>query len=174
MTDVFREFAYQAGHAISQVVGTISNKLDGVIGLLSSDTSKSNTQVLRSSQSNTTRAEPLVVFEADRGMSVKDGRVLTETEHLRQSLSDIFSTPIGSRVKRRSYGSNLPNLVDAPMNPSNELAIIFEAAESAIQWEPRIDVLQVQVLERNAKGRLVLGVAALDEAGNEVLLEVVA
>ncbi|OQX16203.1 MAG: hypothetical protein BWK73_04630 [Thiothrix lacustris] len=104
-------------------------------------------------------------------MSATDGRKLSKYEHIRQSLSDIFRTAIGSRVLRRTYGSRLPELVDAPMNDSTLLDIIAAAAESALTWEPRISVLLVQVNDVTADGVLSLGIGAEDEDGNPVAFE---
>jgi hypothetical protein len=53
-----------------------------------------------------------------RGTSATTGKPLSGIQHLRQSINDILTTPIGSRVIRRDYGSDLPTLVDAPMNLS--------------------------------------------------------
>lgn len=43
------------------------------------------------------------------GMNRGSGRTVTDLEHIRQSVSDILITPIGSRTMRRSYGSLLSN-----------------------------------------------------------------
>ena len=46
------------------------------------------------------------------GMDAKTGRRLEGDDHLRQSIADILTTPIGSRVLRRDYGSMLLDLID--------------------------------------------------------------
>lgn len=48
------------------------------------------------------------------GVNSWTGKRLSGTDHLRQSISDILSTPVGSRVLVRDYGSNLFSLVDNP------------------------------------------------------------
>ena len=50
------------------------------------------------------------------GMSNKNGGYLNDLEHLKQSIIDILTTPIGSRVICRDYGSNLFQLIDMPIN----------------------------------------------------------
>ena len=47
-----------------------------------------------------------------------DGRfeILPWQEHIDQSIGDILSTPIGTRVMRPDYGSRIPRLVDRPIN----------------------------------------------------------
>ncbi len=51
-----------------------------------------------------------------RGMSNKTGKELEGIEHLKQSIIDILTTPIGSRIMRREYGSRLFELIDRPIN----------------------------------------------------------
>lgn len=49
-----------------------------------------------------------------QGMNVHTGRSIAGLEHLRQSITDILSPPIGSRIMRREYGSRLFKRVDVP------------------------------------------------------------
>ena len=51
------------------------------------------------------------------GTNNQNGRDLTGLAHLRQSVRDILTTPIGTRVMRREYGSRLFELLDAPLTP---------------------------------------------------------
>lgn len=93
------------------------------------------------------------------GMSRTTGRLLDDLAHLRQSVTDILTTPIGSRVMRRDYGSRLFELVDAPIN-ARTLGDIYAATVDALRrWEPRIAVRRVRVLEA-AAGRLALALEA--------------
>ena len=80
-----------------------------------------------------------------RGMGNKNGDYLGDLEHLRQSIVDILTTPIGSRVVCRDYGSALFRLVDQPVN--RELfAKIYAAVSDAIdKWEPRFKVEKVTI-----------------------------
>lgn len=71
---------------------------------------------------------------------------LLEAEtHLNQSIADILTTPIGTRVMRPEYGSRLPDLIDAPMNKSWKLKVYAAAAEALDKWEPRIRLEKVAV-----------------------------
>ena len=81
------------------------------------------------------------------GMNAATGKTITGIEHLRQSVLDILSTPVGTRVMRRDYGSRLPYLVDAPLNGRVLMAIIAESAGAVRRWEPRLKVKRVQVDE---------------------------
>ncbi|MCJ7475671.1 MAG: baseplate assembly protein W, partial [Wolbachia endosymbiont of Homalodisca vitripennis] len=50
-----------------------------------------------------------------KGMDAKTGKALEEIDHLKQSIIDILTTPVNSRIMRRSYGSRLLELVDKPI-----------------------------------------------------------
>ncbi|MGL5293614.1 MAG: GPW/gp25 family protein, partial [Aeromonas sp.] len=42
-----------------------------------------------------------------KGMNATTGRTISSTDHIIQSVRDILITPVGSRVMRRDYGSEL-------------------------------------------------------------------
>lgn len=77
------------------------------------------------------------------GIDANTGKRLGGIAHLRQSISDILTTPIGSRVMRREYGSRLFELVDAPINRGTITDIYAATAEAIERWEPRFDTTQV-------------------------------
>ncbi|MEG3135542.1 GPW/gp25 family protein [Rouxiella sp. T17] len=79
------------------------------------------------------------------GVCAKTGKRLSGVEHLRQSVIDILTTPKGSRVMRRDYGSDLHQRVDNPLDESNRLRIIAATAIALSKWEPRLKVMRVQV-----------------------------
>jgi phage baseplate assembly protein W len=89
------------------------------------------------------------------GMNAKNGSRLSGIDHIRQSLSDILSTPIGSRVMRRHYGSAVPELIDQPLNGATLLRIYAATAAAVKLWEPRIQLQRVQ-LEKEHNGQLCL------------------
>lgn len=84
-----------------------------------------------------------------KGMSRLTGRAITDDgqlpAHLEQSLHDILSTLIGTRICRRNYGSLLPHLIDQPCNDITKLQIMNGSATAVIRFEPRIKIQQVQV-----------------------------
>lgn len=79
------------------------------------------------------------------GFNAETGKRIEGLDHLRQSIRDILTTPIGSRVMRRDYGSRLFELVDAPINRDTITDIYAATAEAIIKWEPRVDVQQVKI-----------------------------
>ncbi|MGL4827152.1 MAG: GPW/gp25 family protein, partial [Vibrionaceae bacterium] len=42
------------------------------------------------------------------------GYSISELQHIKQSIQDILTTPLGSRVMRRDYGSAIFELIDQP------------------------------------------------------------
>lgn len=80
--------------------------------------------------------------------------VLPETRHIAQSIADILSTPKGSRVMRRDYGSDLPDLIDAPVNGETLVDLYAATAEAIARWEPRFALRQVEIPEAGPSGRL--------------------
>ncbi len=78
-------------------------------------------------------------------MSRDTGKTVERIEHLRQSIIDILTTPIGSRVMRRDYGSRLFELIDAPVNRETLVDYYAAVAEALDLWEDRIQVQQVDI-----------------------------
>lgn len=79
------------------------------------------------------------------GMARTSGAVLDGLEHIRQSVADILSTPLGSRVGRRDYGSLLPELIDQPMTPANILRVYAATAVAISRFEDRIRLRRVSL-----------------------------
>ena len=78
-------------------------------------------------------------------MNINDGKDISEINHLKQSISNILTTPIGSRTMRRDYGSNLFNKIDHPVNGELIAEIYLDIVESLFIWEPRFELDQVAV-----------------------------
>lgn len=93
-------------------------------------------------------------------MSRDTGRAITEIQHLRQSVVDILSTPIGSRVMRRGYGSRLFDLIDAPLNRATLIDLYAAVAEALAKWENRITVQQVDVISSQI-GQITLAITGI-------------
>lgn len=91
------------------------------------------------------------------GMNALNGRNLTGLDHLKQSISDILNTPIGSRVMRRDYGSKLFSLIDAPLNRSTVVDIFAATAEALMKWEDRLVVSAVDIASAKI-GQIILNI----------------
>ena len=79
-------------------------------------------------------------------MSRKLGNALpSELDHIRQSIHDILTTPIGSRIMRREYGSRLADLIDQPTNEALILQCYRAIYTALLLWEKRIEISQIQI-----------------------------
>lgn len=72
------------------------------------------------------------------GMNAKTGRRITGADHLSQSVGKIIGTSVGTRVRRRPFGSVAPDLVDAPAHAATLLQLYAAAATALLAWEPRL------------------------------------
>lgn len=105
------------------------------------------------------------------GLNKVTGKPLGGEDHIAQSIADILTTPIGSRVMRRDYGSRLPELVDAPMTGATHLLLIAASAGAIRRWEPRVQLTRVSLSDQSAGGRPTLTIMArrTDLPGNPPL-----
>ena len=88
------------------------------------------------------------------GIDRHSGTALSGNAHLAQSIIDILSTPLGTRVMRRDYGSMLFDLIDQPLNAVTR-ALVFAATALALKiWEPRIRITRVGLSSGDSEGRL--------------------
>ena len=65
--------------------------------------------------------------------------------HVRQSIGDILTTPVGSRVMRRDYGSVIPELIDQPLNQATLLRLYAATAAAVMRWEPRFQISRINL-----------------------------
>lgn len=87
-----------------------------------------------------------------------------------QNLQVILTTPVGSRVMRREFGSDLYKLVDTP-GDRHSLTAIYAATHAAIaRWEPRCRANRIEVTalandfeDGNLKLRLFIEVLSTQE-----------
>ena len=66
------------------------------------------------------------------------GKQLSDFEHLKQSIIDILTTPLGSRVEQRDYGCGLFQMVDRNIDKAFVMWAYVSIAEAITKWEPRI------------------------------------
>lgn len=80
------------------------------------------------------------------GMDRETGLPLSGLDHLRQSITDILTTPQGSRRMRPEYGSLLRRFVDLPMTAGWRSAVQAEVSRAIGRWEPRLKLESVRVV----------------------------
>jgi phage baseplate assembly protein W len=96
-------------------------------------------------------------------------RVVYEKEEtkIQESVLIILGTARGERMMRPDFGSRLHELVFAPINSSTKSLVSHYTIEALVNWEPRIDVLRVDVLDSEAsQGKLLVNIAYRVRATN--------
>ncbi|WP_249962230.1 GPW/gp25 family protein [Histophilus somni] len=107
-------------------------------------------------------------FLATQGMNRRTGELLSpKLAHIQQSLWDIFTTPIGTRIQRRAYGSHLFDLIDQPMTPPNRLRLVVALVDAAMRWEPRVVITWAKI-EVNTEGKILFHFHARTKTGEEI------
>ena len=74
------------------------------------------------------------------------GIALASGEHdIEQAIRIILSTSLGERVMRPEFGCRIHELIFAPHDAATESLVVYYVEEALAQWEPRIDVQEVDV-----------------------------
>ena len=89
------------------------------------------------------------------GMDRNNGLAIEDLDHIRQSVSDILNTPVGSRVMRRNYGSLLSELIDQPQNGALRLQMMAVCYTALLQWEPRVSLTAIS-FDTGYDGKMVI------------------
>ncbi|WP_028696129.1 GPW/gp25 family protein [Pseudomonas cremoricolorata] len=89
-------------------------------------------------------------------MNRLDGSSLDLRSHIAQSCQDILTTPIGTRLARREYGSLLPELIDQPQNDATRLRVYAATVMALMRWEPRIRLAHVHLSTPGLHGAALL------------------
>lgn len=105
------------------------------------------------------------------GMNQQTGAALTDTDHIRQSVRDILTTPQGSRIVRREYGSMLFTLMDQPQNDALNLQLMAAVYSALSRWEPRVRLNSIQIT-RNFDGSMQVDLTGQREDGSPLAMNV--
>ncbi|MBJ9109969.1 GPW/gp25 family protein [Citrobacter sp. FDAARGOS_156] len=79
------------------------------------------------------------------GMNPNGTGTLNDTDQLWNSVKDILTTPLASRVMRRDYGSLVPDLIDEPQNDATRLQCMSAAVIALTRWETRIALNTIDI-----------------------------
>ena len=76
-----------------------------------------------------------------------DGRLryVADEEKIQQAVLVVLGTMSGERVMRPEFGSRLRGLVFSPITSSTKALVASAVIDALVKWEPRVDVLDVQV-----------------------------
>ncbi|MCE7989162.1 MAG: baseplate protein [Caldilinea sp. CFX5] len=77
-------------------------------------------------------------------------------ESVRQSIFLIIGTAKGERLMHPTFGCGIHDLVFAPNDTTTAALISYEVREALVDWEPRIQVLEVQVTQDRAEAQKLL------------------
>jgi phage baseplate assembly protein W len=92
------------------------------------------------------------------GMDRSNGTALSGLAHLTQSVHDILTTPLGSRIMRRDYGSLIPSLIDQPDNASTRVRLYAAVASALMRWEPRLKLKTVGLVSGQRPGQRIIDI----------------
>lgn len=102
-------------------------------------------------------------------MNRTTGAAISDLDHLKQSVADIITTRIGTRVARREYGCHVVDLIDQPYNGTTRLRAYAGIAMALMRWEPRLRLTRVQLSQGDIAGNAVLDLEATRIDTNEAL-----
>lgn len=88
------------------------------------------------------------------GFDNQTGALLTDFDHVRQSVGVILGTLLATRVMERDFGSTLPELIDRPMTNPNLLKLYSASAEAISKWEPRYAVSKFSFSKADESGKV--------------------
>jgi phage baseplate assembly protein W len=104
-------------------------------------------------------------------MNINNGKTISEIAHIKQSIASILTTPIGSRIMRRNYGSRIFEKIDNPINGELIAEIYSDVVEALFIWEPRFEVEQVTV-QSIKKGKITIDLeGSFLKEGKKIVLE---
>lgn len=96
------------------------------------------------------------------GLGKHIGESISDIGHIKQCVSDILLTPLGTRVELREYGSFIPELIDQPINATT-MQLLRAATVMAInRWENRIKIETVSIEINGPKVKLNITAVRID------------
>lgn len=78
-------------------------------------------------------------------MCRRTGKAISGVEAIEQSINDIVSTSVGSRLLSRDYGSNLRDIVDSPMSATYAQQLRAKVASAITREEPRVTLSAINI-----------------------------
>lgn len=82
------------------------------------------------------------------GMSRYTGKALGRREHIRQSIGNILTTPIGTRLMNREFGSLVPYMIDQPFDGVMLLRLMSASVDAITRFETRVTVTGIKNIDR--------------------------
>lgn len=83
-------------------------------------------------------------------------KVARYEDSVRQSIWMILSTSKGERVMRPDFGCSIHDKVFSPNSLGTVGQIVSDVRDALIEWEPRIDVLDVDIIPDSSQPNVIL------------------
>lgn len=87
------------------------------------------------------------------GIDRYTGQVISDWDHVRQSLEVIFTTNFGERVMREYFGSAVPRLLGENMVPATFVRYFSAVCGAVAIWEPRYSITKILPVSVDRAGR---------------------
>lgn len=103
------------------------------------------------------------------GVDGRGGIALSSlNDEIAEAIQIILTTPRGQRVMRPLFGSQLHELLFAPINSTTATTAIHYVEEALGYWEPRIDVTEVRAIpDPHNPGCLLIEIAYVIKATHD-------
>lgn len=86
---------------------------------------------------------------------IGEARLVSGAEKVRQSIRLVLGTRRGERTMRPDFGAGLEDFLFEPLSTTTAVLVRHRVQTALVQWEPRIDVLEVRVdVADRGRGRL--------------------
>jgi phage baseplate assembly protein W len=86
-----------------------------------------------------------------------DIQLAVHEEDVRQAIRLILATSFGERVMRPDFGAGLRAVLFEPLSTTTMSLVQHHVERALVEWEPRIDLLEVSVSADNSNlGRLLI------------------
>jgi len=108
------------------------------------------------------------------GMNATTGQAITGIAARAQRVWRILTTPIGSCVMRRDFGSYLLQLIDSPINAASPMLLRAATALALRRWYPAFRVTQVRLTGAPAAGTLTIHITGYERNAARNALETLA
>jgi uncharacterized protein len=106
-------------------------------------------------------------------MDRETGRAISGLAQLRQTVLDVLTTPLGTRVIRRDYGSSLPDLLARPLNAVGLQRLRAATVLALARHAPRLAVRSVDIRMDGGSVTLALSIADLSAPATDRTLTAV-
>ena len=92
-------------------------------------------------------------------LKLREGRISLSSaeEDIREAIRIILSTRKGERIMRPEFGCGIQEMVFEPLNETSRGLIRYQVEDALTRWEPRIELIKVQVdFDQNEPGRVLV------------------